>query len=29
MREAMREEVDLMQDLRYYDLTEPWLYSPR
>jgi hypothetical protein len=27
--EAMREGMDLMQDLRYYDLTEPWLYSPR
>jgi hypothetical protein len=29
MAEAMREEGDLMRDLRYHDLTEPWLYSPR
>jgi hypothetical protein len=27
--EAMRQEQEVMQDLRYYDLTEPWLYSPR
>jgi hypothetical protein len=26
--EAMREWMDLMQDVRYYDLREPWLYSP-
>jgi hypothetical protein len=29
MAEAMREEMDLMQDLRYFDLREPWLHSPR
>jgi hypothetical protein len=26
---AMREEMDLMQDVRYFDLREPWLHSPR
>jgi hypothetical protein len=26
---ALREEMELMQDVRYYDLREPWLYSPR
>lgn len=26
--EAMREEMDLMKDVRYYDLSEPWLHSP-
>jgi hypothetical protein len=27
--ETLREEFDLMQDVRYYDLREPWLHSPR
>jgi hypothetical protein len=27
--EALREEMELMQDVRYYDLREPWLHSPR
>jgi hypothetical protein len=27
--EEMREEAELMQDLRYFDLREPWLHSPR
>lgn len=26
---ALREEAEIMQDLRYYDLREPWLHSPR
>ena len=26
--EALREEMDLMQDVRYHDLREPWLHSP-
>lgn len=26
---ALREEAEIMQDLRYYDLHEPWLHSPR
>lgn len=29
MAEAMREDMDLMQDLRYFDLRDPWLHSPR
>jgi hypothetical protein len=27
--EALREETALMQDVRYLDLREPWLHSPR
>jgi hypothetical protein len=27
--EALREAMELIQDLRYYDLREPWLHSPR
>lgn len=27
--EARREQMDLMQDVRYHDLREPWLHSPR
>jgi hypothetical protein len=27
--EALQEEMDLMQDVRYYDIREPWLHSPR
>lgn len=27
--EALQEEMDLMQDVRYFDLREPWLHSPR
>ena len=27
--EVMREAMELIQDLRYYDLREPWLHSPR
>jgi hypothetical protein len=27
--ETLREESDLMRDVRYYDLREPWLHSPR
>jgi hypothetical protein len=27
--EVLRHADDLMPDLRYYDLREPWLYSPR
>lgn len=27
--DALREEMDLMQDVRYFDLREPWLHSPR
>ncbi len=27
--EVMQEEMELMQDVRYYDLREPWLHSPR
>ncbi|MGH3586863.1 MAG: hypothetical protein ACRDQ0_11115 [Pseudonocardia sp.] len=27
--EALREEMELMQDVRYLDLREPWLFSPR
>jgi hypothetical protein len=27
--EMFREEMDMMQDGRYYDLREPWLQSPR
>jgi len=26
--ELLREEMDLMQDVVYFDLREPWLYSP-
>jgi len=26
---SMREEMDLMRDVRYFDLREPWLHSPR
>ncbi|MHA6617099.1 hypothetical protein [Pseudonocardia sp. DLS-67] len=26
--EALREEMDLMQDVHYHDLREPWLHSP-
>jgi hypothetical protein len=24
----LQEEMDLMQDVRYYDIREPWLHSP-
>jgi hypothetical protein len=27
--EVLREEMDLLQDVRYYDLREPWLHTPR
>ena len=27
--EALRAAMELIQDLRYYDLREPWLHSPR
>jgi hypothetical protein len=27
--EVLREEGNLMQDMRYLDLRQPWLYSPR
>lgn len=27
--ELMREEMELMRDLVYFDLRDPWLYSPR
>jgi hypothetical protein len=27
--ETLQEGMNLMQDVRYYDLREPWLYSPR
>jgi hypothetical protein len=27
--EVLREAMELIQDLRFYDLREPWLYSPR
>jgi hypothetical protein len=27
--EALREEMELVLDMRYYDLREPWLLSPR
>ena len=27
--EVLREENRIMQDVRYYDLREPWMYSPR
>jgi hypothetical protein len=27
--EVLREAMELIQDLRYYDLREPWLHSPR
>jgi hypothetical protein len=27
--EVLDEEMDLMRDVRYFDLREPWLYSPR
>jgi hypothetical protein len=27
--EVMRQAMELIQDLRYYDLREPWLHSPR
>ena len=27
--EALHELMGLVQDVRYYDLREPWLYSPR
>ena len=26
--ELLREEMELMQDVVYFDLREPWLYSP-
>jgi hypothetical protein len=27
--EVLREAMELIEDLRYYDLREPWLHSPR
>jgi hypothetical protein len=27
--QVLREAMELIQDLRYYDLREPWLHSPR
>jgi hypothetical protein len=27
--EVLREAMELVQDVRYYDLREPWLHTPR
>jgi hypothetical protein len=27
--QVLQEGMDRIQDVRYYDLREPWLYSPR